>query len=55
MIPSFDLEKTVSFFTDLLEFRIDVNHGTYFVLSKDNLTLHIQRRLHRLHRRTAIF
>ena len=43
MIPSFNLEKTVSFFTDLLDFRIDINHETYFVLSKDNLTLHIQR------------
>ena len=41
MIPSFDIEKTVSFFTGLLEFRIARDEKTYVILYKDNVTLHI--------------
>lgn len=43
MIPSFNIEKTVSFFIDLLQFQIERNDGTYVILSKDNLTVHILR------------
>ena len=43
MIPSYNLEKTVSFFVDLLHFKIERDDKTYFILYKDNLTLHIQR------------
>jgi predicted enzyme related to lactoylglutathione lyase len=43
MIPSFNIEKTVSFFTDLLDFKIGRDDKTYFILYKDNLTVHIQR------------
>ena len=43
MIPSYDLEKTVAFFLDLLSFKIARDDKTYFILYKDNLTLHIQR------------
>jgi hypothetical protein len=42
MIPSFNIEKTVSFFTDLLDFKIGRDDKTYFILYKDNLTVHIQ-------------
>ncbi|HET7003302.1 MAG TPA: VOC family protein [Puia sp.] len=41
MIPSFDMEKTVSFFKDLLGFNISMDVKTYVILSKDNLTIHI--------------
>ena len=43
MIPSYNLEKTVSFFLDLLDFKIGRDDKTYFILYKDNLTVHIQR------------
>jgi hypothetical protein len=43
MIPSYNLEKTVAFFVDLLDFKIGRDDKTYFILYKDNLTLHIQR------------
>ncbi|HVM89883.1 MAG TPA: hypothetical protein VMT76_16975 [Puia sp.] len=43
MIPSYNLKKTIAFFTGLLDFKIDRDDRTYFILSKDNLTLHIQR------------
>lgn len=43
MIPSYNLEKTVAFFLDLLDFKIGRDDKTYFILYKDNLTLHIQR------------
>lgn len=43
MIPSFDIEKTVSFFIDLLDFKVGRDDKTYFILYKDNLTVHIQR------------
>jgi predicted enzyme related to lactoylglutathione lyase len=42
MIPSYNLEKTVSFFVDLFDFKIARDYTTYFILYKDNLTLHIQ-------------
>src|SRR6185437_9646707 len=41
MIPSFDIEKTVSFFTDLLNFKVRRDDKTYVILYKDNLTVHI--------------
>ncbi len=43
MIPSFDIKKTVSFFTELLDFKIRRDDETYFILYKDHLTVHIQR------------
>lgn len=42
MIPSYNIEKTVSFFIDVLDFKIGRNDKSYFVLYKDNLTVHIQ-------------
>ena len=42
IIPSFNIEKTVSFFIDLLDFKIGRDDKTYFILYKDNLTVHIQ-------------
>src|SRR6476661_7317393 len=41
MIPSFDIARTVAFFTDLLEFEILRDNKTYVILQKDNLTIHI--------------
>lgn len=43
MIPSFDIEKTVSFFRNLLCFEVGRNDKTYVILYKDNLTVHILR------------
>ena len=43
MIPSFNLEKTVSFLLDLLDFKIGRDDRTFFILHKYNLTVHIQR------------
>ncbi len=43
MIPSFNIEKTVSFFIDLLDFKVGRDDKTYFILYKDNLTIHILR------------
>lgn len=43
MILSFNIEKTVSFFTDLPGFKVGRNDKTFFILYKDNLTVHIQR------------
>ena len=43
MIPSFDIKKTVSFFIDLLDFKIGRDDETYAILYKDNLTIHILR------------
>jgi len=43
MIPSFNIKKTVSFFTDLLEFKIRRDDITYVVLQKDNVMVHILR------------
>jgi len=41
MVPSFDIPKTVSFFTDLLDFKVGRDDKTYVILYKDNLTIHI--------------
>ena len=43
MIPSFNIKKTVSFLTDLLEFKIRRDDSTYVILYKDNVTVHILR------------
>ena len=43
MIPSYNLEKTVSFFIDLLDFKVERDDKTYFILYKDNLAVHILR------------
>lgn len=43
MIPSFNIQKTVSFFTALLGFKIGRDEQTYVILYKDNLTVHILR------------
>ena len=43
MIPSFNIEKTVSFFIELLDFEVGRDDKTYIILYKDNLTVHIQR------------
>ena len=43
MIPSFNLPRTVSFFTDLLDFKIGRDDKTYVILFKDHLTVHILR------------
>ncbi|MBS1600699.1 MAG: hypothetical protein JST75_20925 [Bacteroidetes bacterium] len=43
MIPSYNIEKTGSFFTDLLGFKIGRDDKTYLILYKDNLTIHILR------------
>ena len=43
MIPSFNIEKTVSFFTNLLDFKIGRDEKTYVILYKDHLTVHILR------------
>ena len=43
MIPSFDMEKTVSFFTNLLDFKIERDDKTYVTLYKDNGMVHILR------------
>ena len=43
MIPSYNLEKTVSFFIDLLDFKVGRDDKTYFILYKDNSTIHILR------------
>lgn len=43
MIPSFNIEKTVSFFTDLLGFTVERDEKTYVILYKDRLTVHILR------------
>lgn len=43
MIPSFNIEKTVSFFIDLLDFKVGRDDKTYVILYKDNSTVHIFR------------
>lgn len=43
MIPSFNLDITVSFFIDILDFKVARDDKTYIILNKDNLTVHIQR------------
>lgn len=43
MIPSFNVDTTVSFFIDLLDFKVGRDDKTYVILYKDNLTVHILR------------
>ncbi len=43
MIPSFNIEKTKRFFTDILHFRTGMESEHYAILHKDNLTIHILR------------
>jgi catechol 2,3-dioxygenase-like lactoylglutathione lyase family enzyme len=43
MIPSFNIEKTASFFTDLLDFKVRRDEKTYVILYKDHVTVHILR------------
>lgn len=43
MIPSYNIEETVSFFKELFSFEIRMNEKTYAILHKDNLTVHILR------------
>ncbi|HMS66469.1 MAG TPA: hypothetical protein PKD83_14590 [Ignavibacteria bacterium] len=41
MIPSYDMKETISFFQNILEFKIHMDTETYAILYKDDLTLHI--------------
>lgn len=41
MIPSFAIEKTVTFFKNVLGFSTVMNTETYAICQKDNLTIHI--------------
>jgi hypothetical protein len=41
MIPSFNIEETVSFFKNLLGFEVLMNDETYAILCKDNSMVHI--------------
>jgi len=41
MIPSYNLEGTAAFFKNLLNFQIEMSTPDYFVLSKNNLTIHL--------------
>ena len=43
MIPSFNIEKTIAFFVELLDFKIGRDEKTYVILYKDHLTVHILR------------
>ena len=43
MIPSFHIEETVRFFTDILGFSTILDAETYVICQKDNLTVHILR------------
>ena len=43
MLPSFNIKETVSFFTNMLDFRIGKDDSTYSIVYKDNLTVHILR------------
>jgi hypothetical protein len=43
MVPSFNIPKTVSFFTDQLKFNIGRDEKTYVILYKDNVMVHILR------------
>lgn len=43
MIPSFDLQGTISFFQNLLEFEIVMEVENYAILHKDQLSVHILR------------
>jgi hypothetical protein len=41
MIPSYNIERTVSFFKNSLGFEVERDDNKYVVLRKDNLTVHI--------------
>jgi hypothetical protein len=41
MIPSFNMEETVSFFKDLLHFNVFMDEETYAILYKDNSSIHV--------------
>ena len=43
MIPSFNMEDTVSFFKDLLNFKVFMDEETYAILYKDNSSVHVLR------------
>ncbi|HEY0244183.1 MAG TPA: hypothetical protein VGC01_01355 [Mucilaginibacter sp.] len=43
MIPSYNVGATANFFKDLLLFNIIRDEGSYVILAKDNLTVHILR------------
>ena len=43
MVPSFNIRETVSFFTNMLDFKIGRDDSTYSIVYKDNLTIHILR------------
>lgn len=43
MIPSYNPQKTVSFFTGLLHFKAGRNETNYFILYKDKVMVHILR------------
>ena len=41
MVPSFEMQETVSFFTGVLQFNIGRDDKDYTIVYKDNLTVHI--------------
>jgi len=43
MVPSFNIKGTVSFFTEILDFKIARDDSSYSIVYKDNLTVHILR------------
>jgi catechol 2,3-dioxygenase-like lactoylglutathione lyase family enzyme len=43
MIPSFDIPKTVSFFVEVLDFKVVRDEQTYVILEKDHCSIHILR------------
>jgi len=43
MLPSYDIPKTVSFFIDLLGFKVWRNDENYKILYKEDVTVHILR------------
>jgi catechol 2,3-dioxygenase-like lactoylglutathione lyase family enzyme len=43
MIPSYNISKTVKFFTELLGFSVLSEHENYVILSKDRAMIHLLR------------
>ena len=41
MIPSFQMKETILFFTDILNFSVELDMETYAICKKDGLTIHI--------------
>lgn len=41
MVPSFDINGTLSFFIDILQFSLVFNFDNYTIIEKDKLTVHI--------------